>query len=90
MPWIDSRPYTRHPFVWLGTLMNEVPDVPVGTSITYLTFRYRPPLVAQMFATQDIIYPGRLHLGVGVGEALNEATSSSESDPTGRLALTGW
>lgn len=73
MPWIDSRPYTHHPFAWLGALMNEVPDVPVGTSVTCPTFRYRPPLVAQTLATLDNMYPGRLHLGVGVGEALNEA-----------------
>lgn len=73
MPWLDSRPYTHHPFPWLGALMNEVPTVPVGTSVTCPTIRYRPPLIAQAVATLDNLYPGRFHLGIGVGEALNEA-----------------
>ncbi|WP_137290626.1 LLM class flavin-dependent oxidoreductase [Natronorubrum halophilum] len=73
LPWIDSRPYTHHVFPWFGSLMSEVPDVPVGTSVTCPIFRYRPPLVAQAFATLDNMYPGRVNLGVGVGEALNEA-----------------
>jgi G6PDH family F420-dependent oxidoreductase len=53
--------------------MSEIPDVPVGTSVTCPTMRYRPPLVAQAVATLDNMYPGRFNLGVGVGEALNEA-----------------
>lgn len=73
LPWIDSRPYAHHAFSWFGSLMSEVPEVPVGTSVTCPTVRYRPPLVAQAFATLDNMYPDRLHLGVGVGEALNEA-----------------
>ncbi len=73
MPWIDSRPYTHHPFPWFGTLMSEVPDVPVGTSVTCPMIRYRPPLLAQAIATLDNMFPGRFNIGVGVGEALNEA-----------------
>lgn len=72
-PWIDSRPYTHHVFPWFGALMSEIPDVPVGTSVTCPMLRYRPPLLAQAIATLDNMYPGRFHLGVGVGEALNEA-----------------
>lgn len=73
MPWIDSRPYTHHPIPWFGALMNEIPDVPVGTSVTCPTMRYRPPLLAQALATLDNMYPDRFNLGIGVGEALNEA-----------------
>lgn len=72
-PWIDSRPFTHHAWTWLGTLMSEIPDVPVGTSVTCPMLRYRPPLLAQAIATLDNMFPGRLHLGVGTGEALNEA-----------------
>lgn len=72
-PWIDSRPFTHHIFPWFGALMSEVPDVPVGTSVTCPMLRYRPPLLAQAIATLDNMYPGRFNLGVGTGEALNEA-----------------
>lgn len=71
-PWIDSRPYTHHAWTWFGTLMSEVPDVPVGTSVTCPMLRYEPPVLAQAIATLGNMYPGRLHIGVGTGEALNE------------------
>jgi len=71
-PWVDSRPYTHHAWTWLGSLMNEIPDVPVGTSVTCPMLRYKPPVLAQALASLGNMYPGRLHLGVGTGEALNE------------------
>lgn len=72
-PWIDSRPFTHDAWTWLATLLTEVPDVPVGTSVTCPMLRFRPPMLAQMIATMDNMHPGRLQLGVGTGEALNEA-----------------
>jgi len=44
----------------------------VGTSVTCPLFRYSPAIVAQSFATLSCLYPGRVFLGVGTGEALNE------------------
>ena len=73
MPWLDGRSHSHDVFPWFGTLMNEVPDVPVGTSVSCPMLRNRPPLFAQGVATLDNMYPGRFNLGVGVGEALNEA-----------------
>lgn len=72
-PWLDNRPYTHHILPWLGALMNEVPDVTVGTSVSCPMYRYEVPVFAQAIATLDNMYPGRFELGVGVGEALNEA-----------------
>ena len=73
LPWLDNRPYTHHILPWLGALMNEISDVPVGTAVTCPTVRYHPPVLAQAIATLDNMYPGRFELGVGTGEALNEA-----------------
>ena len=36
------------------------------------TFRYNPAVVAQAFGTLGVLNPGRLVLGIGTGEALNE------------------
>lgn len=72
-PWLDNRPYTHHVQPWLGALMNEVDDITVGTSVSCPIIRYEPPVFAQSIATLDNMFPGRFELGVGVGEALNEA-----------------
>ena len=45
----------------------------IGTSVLTPTFRYNPTVVAQDFATLGVMYPRRVILGVGTGEALNEA-----------------
>jgi F420-dependent hydroxymycolic acid dehydrogenase len=34
--------------------------------------RYNPAVVAEAFASLSLLYPGRVFLGVGSGEALNE------------------
>ena len=73
LPWLDNRPYTHQILPWLGAFMNEVPDVTVGTFVTCPIARYHPPVFAQALATLDNMYPGRFELGVGTGEALNEA-----------------
>jgi coenzyme F420-dependent glucose-6-phosphate dehydrogenase len=44
----------------------------IGTSVMTPTFRYNPAVVAQAFASMGCLYPGRIMLGVGSGEALNE------------------
>ena len=36
------------------------------------TFRYHPSIVAQAFGTLGALFPGRVMLGVGTGESLNE------------------
>jgi coenzyme F420-dependent glucose-6-phosphate dehydrogenase len=45
----------------------------LGTSVLTPTFRYHPVVVAQAFATLGCLAPGRVILGVGSGESLNEA-----------------
>lgn len=45
---------------------------PIGTSVTPVIHHYHPGLVAQAFMSLEELYPGRVFLGVGSGEALNE------------------
>ena len=44
----------------------------LGTSVLTPTLRYHPSVVAQAFATLGCLTPGRVFLGVGTGEAMNE------------------
>ena len=44
----------------------------LGTSVLTPTFRYNPAVIAQAFGTLACLYPGRILLGIGTGEALNE------------------
>jgi len=46
--------------------------VTIGTSVLTPTFRYHPGIVAQNFATLGCLFPGRVVLGIGSGESMNE------------------
>ncbi len=43
-----------------------------GTGLTAPTTRYHPAIVAQAFATLGDMYPGRVFIALGTGEAMNE------------------
>ena len=44
----------------------------MGTTVTCPSLRYNPAVVAQAFASLDLLYPGRVFLGLGSGDAFNE------------------
>jgi coenzyme F420-dependent glucose-6-phosphate dehydrogenase len=45
---------------------------PLGTSVTPIVHHFHPGVVAQAFMALEDLYPGRVFLGAGSGEALNE------------------
>ncbi len=57
---------------WLGAATQRTRRVTLGTSVLTPTFRYHPSIVAQAFATLERLAPGRLILGIGTGESMNE------------------
>jgi coenzyme F420-dependent glucose-6-phosphate dehydrogenase len=57
---------------WLGAATQRTRRVTLGTSVLTPTFRYHPSVVAQAFATLDRLAPGRVILGLGTGESMNE------------------
>ncbi|MEV6866323.1 LLM class flavin-dependent oxidoreductase [Streptosporangium subroseum] len=54
--------------------------VTYGTGVTCPLYRHHPSQVAQAFASLGILTPGRVFLGVGTGEALNEQASTGRYD----------
>jgi coenzyme F420-dependent glucose-6-phosphate dehydrogenase len=57
---------------WLGALGAKTSRILMGTSVLTPGFRYHPSIVAQAFGTLGSLYPGRVILGMGTGESLNE------------------
>jgi F420-dependent hydroxymycolic acid dehydrogenase len=55
--------------------------VPFGTAVTCPIYRYHPTTVAQAFASLAVLYPGRVFLGVGTGEGLNERAATTQFAP---------
>ncbi|NMO51296.1 glucose-6-phosphate dehydrogenase (coenzyme-F420) [Actinoplanes sp. TBRC 11911] len=71
-PWRHDDGHAPAALPWLGALAAKTERILIGTSVLTPTFRYHPALVAQAFATLGLIAPGRVILGVGSGESMNE------------------
>jgi coenzyme F420-dependent glucose-6-phosphate dehydrogenase len=71
-PWKHTDGHAPASIAWLGALGARTKRVIVGTSVMTPTFRYHPSVVAQAFATLGVMFPGRVVLGVGSGESLND------------------
>jgi coenzyme F420-dependent glucose-6-phosphate dehydrogenase len=75
-PWKHTDGHAPSALAWLGALGARTQRVVIGTSVLTPTFRYHPSVVAQVFGTLGVMFPGRVVLGVGTGESLNEVPSS--------------
>ncbi|MCE5292310.1 MAG: glucose-6-phosphate dehydrogenase (coenzyme-F420) [Nocardiaceae bacterium] len=71
-PWRHKGGHAPFSIAWMAAVGERTERIMLGTSVMTPTFRYNPAVVAQAFATMGCLYPGRVMLGVGTGEALNE------------------
>ncbi|WP_163542988.1 glucose-6-phosphate dehydrogenase (coenzyme-F420) [Occultella kanbiaonis] len=71
-PWRHDGGHAPFSLAWMAAVGERTATVQIGTSVLTPTFRYNPAVIAQAFATMGVLYPGRIMLGVGTGEALNE------------------
>ena len=80
-PWRHHGGHAPFAMTWLAAVGERTERVRLGTSVLTPTFRYNPAVLAQAFGTLGSLYPGRIILGVGTGEALNEvAVGSVDAD----------
>ena len=77
-PWRHSDGHAPFAFAWLAAAGERTSKVVLGTSVVTPTFRYHPAIVAQAFGTLGSLHPGRMILGVGTGEHLNEGALGIE------------
>jgi F420-dependent hydroxymycolic acid dehydrogenase len=71
-PWQANELHAGQAWVTMAALGARTKRVWIGPTVTCPTFRYNPAVVAEAFASLSLLYPGRIFLGVGSGEALNE------------------
>jgi coenzyme F420-dependent glucose-6-phosphate dehydrogenase len=71
-PWRHTDGHAPNALVWLGAAAVATSRVTLGTSVLTPSFRYNPAIVAQAFSTLGCLAPGRVILGVGTGESMNE------------------
>lgn len=75
-PWQANEGHAGEAWVTMGALAGRIRDAWLGTTVTCPILRYHPSIVAESFATLSQLHPGRVFLGVGSGEALNEQAAT--------------
>ena len=71
-PWWHDNAYGNFAWVWIAAAAARTKRMQFVTGVTAPIFRYHPAIIAQAFASLDILYPGRIGLGLGTGESMNE------------------
>ena len=83
-PWRHSTGHAPNSLVWLGAAGRATERVVLATSVLTPTLRYQPAVIAQAFGTLGCLFPGRVILGVGTGEAMNETPVTAGEWPGGK------
>jgi coenzyme F420-dependent glucose-6-phosphate dehydrogenase len=80
-PWRHKTGHAPNSLVWLGAVAQATKRVQLLTSVLTPTMRYHPSIIAQSFGTLGCLAPGRVVLGVGTGEAMNETPATAAAWP---------
>jgi coenzyme F420-dependent glucose-6-phosphate dehydrogenase len=80
-PWRHHGGHSPAALPWLAAAGQRTSSARLGTSVLTPTLRYHPAVVAQAFATLACMTPGRVFLGVGTGEAMNETPVTGGAFP---------
>ncbi len=86
-PWRHTDGHAPFAPAWLGAAGERTNRIILGTSVLTPTFRYQPAIVAQAFGTLGALNPGRVILGVGSGESLNEVAVTASEWPSAKERL---
>lgn len=75
-PWVPWQGQASHAWTMLGALSQHT-SLPLSTGVSCAGGRCHPVILAQAAATLECLCPGRITLGLGIGEALNEHVFAS-------------
>jgi TAT-translocated FGD2 family F420-dependent dehydrogenase len=79
-PWQDNQGHAMFPWLTLALVSQRTSRAVFGTGVTCPSYRYHPASVAQAFASLALLAPGRVFLGLGTGERLNEQAGTGGWD----------
>ncbi|MFL6404070.1 MAG: LLM class flavin-dependent oxidoreductase [Nitrososphaeraceae archaeon] len=71
-PWWHDNAYGNFAWIWIAAAAERTKRMQFVTGVTAPIHRYHPAIIAQAFASLDILYLGRIGLGLGTGESMNE------------------
>ena len=71
-PWWHDNAYGNFAWIWIAVAAERTKKMQFVTGVTAPIYRYHPAIIAQAFASLDILYPDRIGLGLGTGESMNE------------------
>ena len=80
-PWRHHGGHGPASLPWLGALGERTETALLGTSVLTPTMRYHPSVIAHAFGTLACLSPGRVFLGVGTGESMNETPATGMEWP---------
>jgi coenzyme F420-dependent glucose-6-phosphate dehydrogenase len=75
-PWNVRQGQSGFSFAWLGAAM-QATNLPYGV-VCAPGQRYHPAIVAQAVATLGDMFPGRFHINLASGEAINESITGDK------------
>ncbi|MGH9512339.1 MAG: TIGR03557 family F420-dependent LLM class oxidoreductase [Terriglobales bacterium] len=75
-PWQANEKHSGQAWLTMSAIGQRTERIWMGTTVTCPTLRYNPAVVAEAFASLSLLTPGRIFLGVGSGEALNELAAT--------------
>jgi len=74
-PWQPNEGHAGSAWVLLAALTQCTSRIHLGTGVTCPAFRYNPAVIAQNWASLSLLAPGRVYIGIGLGENLNEGAA---------------
>jgi TAT-translocated FGD2 family F420-dependent dehydrogenase len=77
-PWQRNEGHSMVPWSTLESVGDRISRLVHGTGVTCPLYRHHPSQVAQAFASLAVRSPGRVILGVGAGEAVNELSGTGQ------------
>jgi coenzyme F420-dependent glucose-6-phosphate dehydrogenase len=86
-PWWHDNGYGNFTWIWLAAAAERTKNMQFITGVTAAVYRYNPAIIAQAFASLDVLYPRRIGLGVGTGEAMNEVPLGFDWPSTADIRL---